>query len=1163
MNCFAKTITQTGANQSLPGAWNVCRVLRGLLSVVALLFPFVLHNTAIAEDAQPAPSQSAEKKPGTAEPKAEFTPEQIAFFEKQVRPLLIEHCQKCHGEKKQQGNLRLDSRAAVLRGGDSGAAVQLADWESSLLLEAVSYAPDAVVEMPPESRLDQAQRAVLIRWVKEGLPWPGSVPNPTKPDPVGSDSNGTDFSEEQREFWAFQPVRPPEHPQVKNSSWVQNPIDVFVLAELEKRGLAPAQPADKRTLIRRAMWNLTGLPPSPEEIDDFVADDSPTAFADLVDRFLASPHYGERWSRHWLDVVRYADSNGMDENLAHANAYHYRDYVIRAFNDDKPYDQFVREQLAGDLMGDPNDEETTLERMIATGFLAIGPKMLAEDDPVKMEMDIIDEQIDTLGKCFMGMSLGCARCHDHKFDPVTTADYYALAGIFKSTKTMNNYSVVAQWYERPVEPESVVAAFREHELQVSTRKKSIAELTTGANEEFLKAARSRVADYLLAASERLELQDVLMKFAARLDAGEPLNVEGAVSQPAEKFARGNVDLLVQSTDPAVTIIGTYKRGESFAEYDIAAKTSGPHALLIRYAAAASRPLRLSVNGSLVKADAVGKTTGRWDHTGQRWFFETVVELEHGNNTLRLECSTLFPHVNQLLLVPVAGIATKPGTLGLPDTTAVQTGLSLSVVEQWVTYLVKTRDDPKSVLAAWHQLNSNLDGSFASLTGSSSIVKALAAAAKRAARQELLRGYRETFRQAEVAWDTLQSVAAAKEQKQLPDPELEAFRQLLYDLEGPFKIPGNVEKDYAPTVRDQLAENRAALQSLEKLAPPPLRYAMGVTEKEVCNAKICIRGNHVNLGPEVPRRFLEIIDGPEQTPLDKTTSGRLELAHWLTRPDHPLTSRTIVNRVWHWHFGAGLVRTTDNLGLMGEKPTHPELLDWLTDQFVRSGWSLKQLHRLIMSSATYQMCTDYNAAAAESDPENRFLWRMNRRRLEAEAIRDGVLKAAGTLDRTAGGTLLRIKNRAYVTSTASNLTVEFNNARRSVYQPVIRSALYELFQAFDFPDPSALQGNRSTTTVAPQALFMLNSRFLDDQTAAMAKRLMAECPVKEAERIDRAYALAFGRSATPEELAEAEGFLKIYREQIGAETTNADEVDLQSWRGLCRVLLASSEFLYVE
>jgi hypothetical protein len=651
---------------------------------------------------------------------------------------------------------------------------------------------------------------------------------------------------EEQSFWAFQPVADPPLPAVKDTAWVQSPLDRFILRELEKKGLRPVAPADKRTLLRRATFDLIGLPPSPAEMDAFLADATPEALAKVVDRLLASPHYGERWARHWLDVARYADSNGMDENLAYANAFRYRDYLVAAFNKDKPYDLLIREQLAGDLLPTTGDASTSQDRVLATGFLAIGPKMLAEDDPVKMEMDIVDEQIDTVGRAFMGLTLGCARCHDHKFDPIRMQDYYALAGIFKSTKTMENFKVVARWYERP--------------------------LGTPAENEGLQAHDRKIAS-----------------------------------------ARSELEKRVQQVN-------------------------------------------------------------------------------------------------------------KPSAL-----------------------------------------------------------------------------------------------------------ELKRFQE--------------------------------RLAALEK-SRPSLPEAMGVTEGKAGNTRVHIRGSHWTLGKEVPRRFLQIVNHPKSVAIDGSQSGRRQLAEWLTQPEHPLTSRVMVNRIWRWLFGDGLVRTPDNFGMLGERPVNQPLLDWLAVRFVESGWSIKAMHRLIMLSSTYQMSTTFDERAAQTDPENRLHWRMNRRRLEAEALRDALLALGGHLDPGMGGSLLNGKNREYVTSTANRNYDQYDSRRRSLYLPVIRSALYDVFQAFDFPDPCVPNGDRATTTVASQALFMMNSKVLLEETRELARKLLADRQIDDV-RVRKAYERIFGRLPTAGETERALQFIGDAEKMLAIEKATREEVRLSAWQGFCRVLVSSNEFVYVE
>ena len=782
--------------------------------------------------------------------------------------------------------------------------------------------------------------------------------------------------------WAFQPLISPQPPRVQASNIARTPIDQFILAKLEERGLDPAPPADKRALMRRATFDLTGLPPTTEEVDAFVADKSPEAFAKVVERLLASPRYGERWGRHWLDLARYADSNGMDENLAYASAGRYRDYVVASFNGDKPYNQFIREQLAGDLLPAAGTA-ADFERIIATGFLTIGPKMLAEDDPVKMEMDIIDEQLDTTSRAFMGLTVGCGRCHDHKFDPVPTRDYYAMAGIFKSTRTMENFKVVARWQERPLGTPAELKTLTEHRRQIDEQQQQIKSLIARGNTNLLREARARAADYIGAARERQALE------------------------------------------------------------------------------------RPPVEAKLV----------------------------------------------------AAGLKTN-----------LTNGLIPEFVQQWAAHLKKS--------------------------------------------------------------------------EKLPEADSEAWQKLIHDPKGPFQLPKNAESYFQEERIAELKQARDKLKGLEQTLPA-VPEAMAVGDGAAQDLKVHKRGSHLALGEEAARGFLKSIGAPDWPSLGTNSSGRLQLAEWLVHPEHPLTARVMVNRIWHWHFGEGLVRSPDNFGALGAKPTHPELLDWLARRFLESGWSVKAMHRLIMASAVYQQSSGHGNASplgpgsairnpqsasqpgrpaskssiqhpasgineplahpsATLDPENRLLSHFPRRRLEVEAIRDALLFVSGGLDLQMGGSLLRTTNRAYVTSTVNKLDGSlFDQSRRSLYLPVVRSALYDVFQVFDFADPSVLNGRRDQTTVAPQALFMMNSQLVAHAARRLAASLLTEKGLDERARLEKIYRVTYGRSPTDTECASALEYLDRHVEQSAKRGGQLEESRAKAWQSFCRTMLAANEFIYVD
>jgi len=764
------------------------------------------------------------------------TPEQVKFFEERVRPVLADRCYQCHGAEKQKGKLRLDSLAAMLAGGESGPAIVPGNSDASLIVHAISHSEE--LAMPPKQKLPFAQINDLTSWIKQGAPWPdasGVAALPVNP----SKEQAAEFTAEQRGFWAFRKPVKPAAPAVRDAKWPASPIDQFVLARLEKAGLTPAPPADRRVLVRRAYFDLHGLPPTPQEIEAFVSDSSPNAWATLIDKLLASPRYGERWGRHWLDVARYADSNGMDENIAFPFIYRYRDWVIRSFNADLPYDQFIREQLAGDLMPDA-DQAVTDGRVIATGFLTVGPKMLACDDPRKMEMDIVDDQVATTFSAFLGLSMSCARCHDHKFDPLLASDYYGIAGIFKSTRSMEHFKVVA-----------------------------------------------------------------------------PMTVR---------------------------LLG------------------GP----------------------------------------------AVAERE---KTLRKEL-----------------------------------------------------DDLRNKVKA----------------------KELTAEAKKA-------------------------------------------------------------------MEDEIAKKDAEHRELPR--------AMAVIEEKPQDLRMHLRGNYLTLGAPVQRRFPLILAGDAQ-PAIGDGSGRLQLAKWIASADNPLTARVMVNRLWRWHFGRGIVASVDNFGRLGSAPSHPELLDWLSTRLVETGWSIKAMHREIMLSSTYRMSTAHSTGAAAVDPDNALLWRFNRRRMQAEEVRDTLLAVSGRLSDAMGGSLMKHKQHEYASNGGNNAHYD-SSVLRTVYLPVMRSGLHDAMIAFDFADPSVSNGDRATTTVAPQALFMMNSTVVMKSAEALAADLLKDAKAEDGARIMALYERTLGRKATEDELKLRGAFLQQYEAALAAKLPDAVLRQAAAWAALCRVVLASTEFVYVE
>ncbi len=946
-------------------------------------------------------------------PAAGLPAREVEFFEQKVRPLLVKHCYECHAEENGgeiKGGLRLDVRAGWEAGGDSGPAIVPRKPAESLLIEAVKYES---FEMPPAGRLPAEEIAILEEWVARGAidPRDGDAAVPARP---------TIDLEEGRRFWAFQPPQRTEAPEVKDTDWPRDDLDRYILAKLEAAGLAPAADADRRTWIRRITFDLIGLPPTPEEISAFLADNSPEAREKVVDRLLGSPHFGEHWGRHWLDVARYADSNGSDFNATFYNAWRYRNYVIDAFNRDKPFDQFAREQIAGDLLPAENDYQRA-EQLVGSTFLMLGPKMLSERDKEKLEMDIVDEQVDSFGRAFLGLTIGCARCHDHKFDPIPTHDYYALAGIFTSTITIEGESqqYVSAWKTTPLPIEEEHARLlAEYEKQHSAMKKQVAEA----------AGRIKAAEKQLANSSLLKL-GVLVDDIDAVKVGKwksstysPLFVgKGYVHD--DKQDKGNKSI---TFTPELTEPGMYEVRISFAG------GSGRDAKVPVTITHAEGTETLLVDQT--KVPEIEKLF----HVVGRFRFDSGRE---GKLTISTENTTEFVLADAAQFIPVAELEAK-----------------------------------------------------------------------------------------DKAADKSQQATAAAE-------ELKALKKAHADLE-------------------------ANLKEFEKTAPPPAPVAFAPRErKDPADCELCVRGNHLQRGPAIPRGFLQVVSSDKAKVTDRDSSGRQELAEWVTDPQNPLTARVMVNRIWKHLLGEGIVRSVDNFGQLGDRPTHPELLDRLALDFIDSGWSTQAMIRRIALSHTYQMSSRHDDRGMAADPENRLLWRAHRRRLTAESIRDSLLMISGRLDRTQGESPVASLGRLAVDNSKQETGSRRSTAlRRSIYLPIVRNVLPEILTTFDFADPDVVTGRRPVTNVPAQALLLMNSPFVRDAAEATAERLLEEESPENRQRISRAYELILGRLPDEGELQRIEKYLDSTDSSAEGENT---EADLTSFSQVVQALFASTEFRMLD
>lgn len=1155
---------------------------------------------ALAHFTQACNLRAADTPEASSSDTPKASQEQIAFFESKVRPLLHQHCVECHSDDNPESELSLESRVGLMRGGKLGKAVVPTKPKESLLISAVNH--DEFLKMPPKDKLATAELALLTKWVAMGAPWPEMASTSedkeaTDPAVVKSDADSESFTftEEQKAFWSFQPLRRPAVPLHSSSDWMRSPVDSFILQKLTDRGLTAAPPASKRHLIRRATYDLIGMPPTEEEIEAFLSDHSPDAFATVVERLLSSPRYGEKWGRHWLDVARYAESNGLDENIAYANAFRYRDYVISSFNSDKPYDRFVQEQIAGDLLEEDQNDDNSLQRFVATGFLAIGAKMLAEDDPMKMQMDIIDEQLNTLCQAFMGLTIGCARCHDHKFDPIPTTDYYALAGIFKSTKTMENHKVVAMWFERPLASPTELEQIQSIDRDIESVKKSTKKLQKDASQRVFKEMQNSIADNLLAT---VELNEFEAQAKARIGRGLQLDGKaypvnnGYALIEAEGFQRGGAIRDSENYGKDIGVI--LSTGEVDFEFDLEVATAGRYAIELRYAAKEHRPLRILLDGVEVEPSAASNTTSSWHPDSQAWFLGGFVELSAGKHVLRFESKTPLPHLDQIALIFQTEQAWpfEEEPFSLSRWSAKRQIFFPSLI-LWGTYLdtlqTRKQEDDVSTRAAFFALWSRLRETSSQFTQAAKeayaelemdtplrqktpeILRTAVLAQQPNSLRQLANVYQATIQQLlnpdDVLVDEARKVEKNEAEKSgLDETELGRLREEFNGRNSPLVIAKqNIERFYSSVERAQAAELTTKLAALEQRRPnPPM--AMGTRESEAEDLKVHLRGSHVVLGKLVSRRFPKILAGEHQAPLSKSSSGRLELARWMTQPDHPLTSRVIANRVWHWHFGRGIVSSVDNFGMLGQQPSHPELLDWLACELVDSGWSIKQLHRTIMLSQTYQMGTQYQSAAAELDPENELRWRFQRRRLTAEETRDSILSIGSGIDHTMYGSLMNFENHSYVNTTGGSGTVDYSNARRTIYLPVIRSGVFDVLQTLDFPDPAMINGKRETSTVAPQALLMMNSDLIFEQTNHLVEQQMSQS-LDDAQRISVAYHRILKRAPELEEIISAATYVQNVRhkrQQISvASVSDEATADHSVWQSLCRVLISSNEFSYIE
>jgi len=985
-------------------------------------------------------------------------PSAIEFFEQSVRPILVERCQGCHGPAKQKGGLRLDSRQGALAGGLTGPAVVPGQPERSLLIDAVNYGE--LYQMPPKSKLPPEEIVILTRWVKQGPAW--GIDSSTKSQTAAAATSkpgaqpGLDTPGEfqrRAKWWCFQPIARTDPPMVseRHASWPRNTIDRFVMAAMERQGLSPAPEADRRTLIRRLTFDLKGLPPEPAEVAAFLADTSADAYGRLVDRLLASPRYGERWARHWLDLVRFAETAGHEYDYETPSAFRYRDFVIRALNADVPYQQFVMEQVAGDLLTSPRRHPTQgfNESIIGTGFYFLGEGTHSPVDVREDELRRIDNQIDVFSKTFLGLTVACARCHDHKFDPITSRDYYALAGFLRSSRHQQAF----------IDPPDRIAA---RASRLNALKQAVRAVLLEARPLLPEPMRRAVID---------ALEPALTPRADR---------EGAVF---ESFDRDAFD-------------GWTVSGDAFGDHPTRA---GDFRLSHGQGKAWLIPVRPGLaHSGLVAGKLAGVMRSR-TFTIESRFVHWLVAGKGARLNVVIDGY-------EKIRDPIYG------------------GLTVTVdagdQARWITQDVGMWLGHRAYLEIADGATADYNGAQTRLTDGHGFVAI------------------DEIRMSD------QSTPGSAGRPQPAPIELEPMLCVLQARSKP--------------LADRLKAALVEYQSIEAAIPDPtlsLAIADGTGEDEA----ILTRGNHRNPGALVPRRFLEVLGGAEQATVAEG-SGRLELARHMVDPRaNPLLPRVLVNRLWQHHFGEGLVRTVDDFGVMGQKPSHPELLDWLAGEFIAGGWSMKAMHRLMVTSSSYRMSSALRAGADRLDPANVFLHRMNVRRLEAETIRDALLAVSGRLDPAMFGPSVPSYLSPFMDGRGrpEHSGPLDGDGRRSIYLSVRRNFLSPMFLAFDAPVPFSTMGRRNVSNVPAQALTLMNDPLMSHLARRWADRLLAGPQESDRDRIIRLFETAFNRPPADDEAGRCLAFLK------SRPAASHDSADPAAWVDLCHVLFNVKEFIYID
>jgi hypothetical protein len=1100
--------------------------------------------------------------------KPKFSVQQLEFFESQIRPLLIKRCFECHGPEvdELEGGLSLASRENALMGGDTGPAIVAGNSKESLLIESINYGD--LYEMPPSSKMPDDEIELFTRWIDMGAPW-------TPGEKVQESRQKFDLAQRAADHWVWRPVVRPDLPGVTQADWSKDELDLFILKKLEARGLHPAADADRPTWLRRVYFDLIGLPPTPDQVAAFVNDNSADAFANVVDELLDSPRFGERWARHWMDLVRYAETCGHEFDYPIPHAYQYRDYLIRAFNQDVPYDQLIREHLAGDLLPQPrlSLKESYNESLIGTGFWFMGEAKHSPVDVRGEEAGYIDNRIDVMSKTFLGMTVACARCHDHKFDAITTKDFYGLAGFLKSSRRqtgmLDPQGKIQQTAQQLRTLESELQAMfvqsrdslrddflskQQIETYLLTTTAVARSLEKEATDEQVQIACAAAAKSANLDVDRLKRWLSLLRSQTVQDDSHPLFVWYESAMKQADFQPNRVrELQHQQEKVDLPAGGKAATSKKAAKSKKAAATKKSTAADWTMFADFTRDdlqgwflTGEAFTGALQQHDRVNvhETNARWVSAGTVHSGVVAPQLQ---GVLR---SPTFTLTSDFIDLHIAG---KNFEVAL-----IIDGYDMfrfnGLLFNGVSFGLSSPDR-----FTWHRQSQDVSR----YKGHRAYLEIIDQGDGWVALDQIVftNGPRPTTRNdvttalqvdAELTMEKLASSYARL--AQADEAASDARRQWL----GVLTAHHLLDEDQNSA---QLSNSEKTLQEAAASVTRPI-LVQAMTDGTPENEFVFIRGNHKTLGDEAPRHLLEVLDG-DKSYGGNQSSGRLELADEIASADNPLTSRVIVNRLWHHMTGRGIVASTDNFGVLGQRPSHPELLDYLASEFMRENWSIKAMLRRIALSRTYRMSSQKESGdslAETTDPENIWLHRMRVRRLEGETIRDSLLQISGRIDLKMFGPSVPIHLTEFMEGRGrpGQSGPLDGGGRRSVYIEVRRNFLSPLMRTFDTPQPFSTVGQRNQSNVPAQALILMNDPFVREQTNLWADQLQKKDNLDIRQRITLLYQQAFGRPPSESELKQGMEFITVM-----AEDRQLKQDDPQVWREYCHVLVNLKEFIYIR